>query len=264
MDSHQQALSSENQQIKQSIRTEAQPNLGDVAQAASKGALIGGGIQLAFKLCEKYKQGKNPFKGDYKAEDWQEVGIDTAKGAAGAIYSLTNFASLSAPFAGSFVSASQVVASLVNDLNTGAISFEQFTEMSQLACMESAAAALASILGETLVPVPLIGAVLGTIAGRIVMDISKKYFSKGTEYLPRQIDTYYNLCLAKIDQTYHAVIEKIIAEFEKLGDLTKAAFDTSKNVALRLQASIWLATAYQVPENKTIRDTAALDTFMLS
>jgi plasmid maintenance system antidote protein VapI len=38
----------------------------------------------------------------------------------------------------------------------------------------------------------------------------------------------------------------IISEYEKLGDLTKAAFDTSKNVALRLQASIELAEAYEV------------------
>jgi hypothetical protein len=42
-----------------------------MAQVAGKGALIGGGIRLAFKLYEKYKQGKNPFRGDFTADDWK-------------------------------------------------------------------------------------------------------------------------------------------------------------------------------------------------
>ena len=270
LDSHEQELSGENKRIKENIRTDAQPNLGDMAQVAAKGALIGGGIRLVFKLYEKYKQGKNPFRGDYTVEDWQELGIDTAKGAAvggiaaATIYGLTNYASLSAPFAASFVSAGQSIASLVKSLNSGEISFDQFTEMSQLACIESAAAALASALGQAVIPVPILGAVLGTIAGRMVIDFSKKYFAKETEGLKHRMEEYYNQCLAKIDQTYQAVVSRIIAEYEKLGDLTKAAFDTSKNVALRLQASIELAEAYEVSDVKIIRNINELDAFMLS
>ena len=71
------------------------------------------------------------------------------------------------------------IASLVKSLNSGEISFDQFTEMSQLVCIESAAAA--SVLGQAVIPVPILGAVLGTIAGRIVIDFSKKYFAKETE-----------------------------------------------------------------------------------
>ncbi|MEQ9369054.1 MAG: hypothetical protein RIG63_08475, partial [Coleofasciculus chthonoplastes F3-SA18-01] len=78
------------------------------------------------------------------------------------------------------------------------------------------------------------------------------------------MDEYYNQCLAKIDQTYRAVVSIIIAEYEKLRDLTKAAFDTGKNVALRLQASIELAKAYEVSETDIIHDIDELDAFMLS
>ncbi|MEW5861871.1 MAG: hypothetical protein AB1861_31580 [Cyanobacteriota bacterium] len=184
--------------------------------------------------------------------------------AAGAIYALTNFASLSAPLAGSFVSAGQVIASLVNDLNSGNISFDQFTELIQLVCMESAAAALASAVGQAVIPVPVLGAVLGTIAGRIAIDFSKKYLGKETERLQRQMEEYYNQCLAKIDQTYREIVSRIVAEYEKFGDLTKAAFDTDKNVALRLQASIHLVEAYEVSETDIIHDIDELDAFMLS
>ncbi|WP_228059652.1 hypothetical protein [Plectonema radiosum] len=241
-----------------------------MAQVAAKGALIGGGIRLAFKLYEKYKQGKNPFQGNYTMEDWQELGIDTAKGAtvggiaAATIYALTNYASLSAPLTASFVSASQSVASLVKSLNSGEISFDQFTEMSQLVCIESAAVGLASALGQAVIPVPILGAVLGTIAGRMVINFSKKYFVKQTEGLKHRMEEYYNQCLTKIDQTYQAVVSRIIAEYEKLGDLTKAAFDISKNITLRLQASIELAEAYEVSDAKIIRNINELDAFMLS
>lgn len=270
LDEHEQKLSEDNQQIKEGIRAEAQPSLADLSQVAGKGALIGGGLKLVFKIYEKHKQGKNPFRGDYTDKDWREVGIETAKGAAvggiaaSAIYALTNYASLSAPFAGSFVSAGQAVASLVDSLNSGSISFDQFTELSQLACMESAAAGLASALGQTIVPIPVIGAVLGTIAGRIAIDFCKKHFGEETQRLKRQLDEYYSQCLAKIALEYRAVISKIIAEYEKLGDLTKAAFDTTKNTALRLQASVTLAETYEVPEFDIIRDLDALDAFMLS
>ncbi len=78
------------------------------------------------------------------------------------------------------------------------------------------------------------------------------------------MDEYYNQCLTKIDRTYRAVVSKIIAEYEKLGDLTEAAFDTGQNLALRLQASIHLAEAYKVSEVDIIRHTDELDAFMLS
>ncbi|NJL61186.1 MAG: hypothetical protein HC903_04330 [Methylacidiphilales bacterium] len=270
LDSHEQELSGENKQIKENIRTDAQPNLGDMAQVAAKGALIGGGIRLAFKLYEKYKQGKNPFLGDYTVEDWKELGIDTAKGAtiggitATSIYALTNYAGLSAPFAASFVSASQSIASLVKSFNSGEISFEQFTEMSQLVCIESAAVGLASALGQAVIPIPVLGAILGTIAGRIAINFTKKYFAEKSESLKNRMEKYYNKCLAEIDRTYQEVVSKIITEYEKLGDLTKSAFDTSKNVVLRLQASIELSEAYGVSDAKIIHNINELDAFMLS
>jgi hypothetical protein len=270
LDKHEQELGNENKHIKENIRTEAQPNLGEMAQVAVKGAAIGAGVRLGFKLYEKYKQGKNLFKGDYAVEDWKEIGIDTAKGAvtggisAAAIYALTNYADLSAPLAGSFVSAGQAIASLIKSLNSGEISFDEFVEMSLLTCTESAMVALASAVGQTIIPVPILGAALGTIAGRIVIDFSKKYFGKETERLKRRMEEYYNQCLNKNDQAYHAALSKIIAEYEKLGDLTKAAFDVEKNTELRLQSSIDLARVYGVTEFNILHNTDELDVFILS
>ena len=271
LDRHKQELDSENQRIKQDINKDAQPNLGDMAQVAVKGAAIGAGIRLGFKLYEKHKQGKNFFRGDYTVEDWKEIGIDTAKGgaiggiAASVIYAATNYANLSAPLAGAFVSAGQSIASLVKSLNSGEISFDEFVEMSLLVTAESAVVTLASVIGQAIIPIPVIGAALGSIAGRIVIDWTKNYLGQeATEHLREQLDEYYTQCLTRIDQTYQAVVSKILAEYEKLGDLTQAVFDVNNNAALILQASVQLAEAYEISESKIIRSIDDLDSFMLS
>jgi hypothetical protein len=98
----------------------------------------------------------------------------------------------------------------------------------------------------------------------MVMSFGKQYLGKEAEDLHKRLDVYYNQCLAKIDRAYQEVTTKIMAEYEQLGDLTKAAFDQARNTALRLQASIELAEAYGVPQSQIIYTIDELDTFMLS
>ena len=56
---------------------------------------------------------------------------------------------------------------------------------------------------------------------------------------------------------------EIVAKYELLGELTKAAFDPAKNTALKLQASIELAEVYRVPRSAIIHNISELDAFML-
>jgi hypothetical protein len=55
-----------------------------------------------------------------------------------------------------------------------------------------------------------------------------------------------------------------MAKVERLGDLMDAAFDGSKNMALRLEASIDLARAFEVPEAQIMHTIDELDKFMLA
>ncbi|MGA9380695.1 MAG: hypothetical protein WBV73_18175 [Phormidium sp.] len=262
-------LKKENEQIKDRIRDEAQPTLADFGQVAVKGAIIGGSIRFATKLYAKYKQGKNVFKGELTLEDWQEIGLDTVKGAAlssisaTAIYGLTNFAQMSAPLAGAFVSAGMEIASLIKSLNKGEITRDQFVELSLFACADSAIVAAGATIGQAVIPIPVVGAVIGAIAGRMVTGFCKQLMGKDTQ-LARKVEQYYQQSLAKIDQAYKAVVANLIAKYEKLGNLAEAAFDPKLNLELRLQASIELAEAYGVPDSKIIHNVDELDSFMLS
>lgn len=262
-------LKQENERIKDEIRNNAQPTLADFGHVAVKGAVIGGSIRFATKLYAKYKQGKNVFKGEFTLEDWQEVGLDTLKGAAlssisaTAIYGLTNFAQMSAPLAGAFVSAGMEIASLVRSLNRGKITRTQFVELSLFACADSAIVAAGATVGQALIPIPAVGAVIGVIAGRMVTGFCKQLLGKDAQ-LAEQVEQYYQQFITKIDRAYKAVVANLVATYERLGNLAEAAFDFNLNVELRQQASIELAEAYGVPDFKIIHNVTELDSFMLS
>lgn len=270
LDHHERQLQGNHKELKEQIRLEHQPGIGEMAKVAVQGAVFGAGLQITFKLVEKYKQGKNLFKGDFTSADWQDVGFVAAQGGAtggisgAAIYALTNFADLSAPLAGAVVSAGFAVATLGQRYASGEITASDFLELGQLACAESAIVGISAAIGQTIIPLPVLGAVIGTIAGRMVVDFGKQYLGQESEKLQKQLETYYNQCLARIDRAYQEVIARIMLEYERLGDLTKSAFNQTKNTTLRLQASIELAEAYWVSQTKIIRTTDELDRFMCS
>jgi hypothetical protein len=266
---HERDLESRQETLKQNICLEAQPNLGQMAQATAKGAAIGAGLRITSKLFEKYKQGKNPFQGDFTIADWQEVGLTAAQGgvlggiSGDAIYALTNFAELSAPFAGAVVSASWAIAALGNRYVTGELTANEFLQLGQLACAEAAIVGVSAAIGQTVIPIPILGATLGAIAGQMVLDFGKPYLGQAAKQLKHKLDADYNHSLAQIERDYQEAVAKIMTKYRQLGDLMEAAFDSGKNSTLRRQASITLARAHQVPEAKIIHTLDELDAFIL-
>jgi hypothetical protein len=241
-----------------------------MAQVALQGALVGAGLQVTGKLIEKVRQGKNPFKGEFKLADWQDIGMSATQGgtmggvSGASIYALTNYAKLSAPLAGAVLSASYAVASLAGRYQEGAIGLDEFLNLGQIACAESAMTAVGAAIGQTVIPLPIMGAVIGTITSRLFIGFGKKYLTDEAAKLDAWLTAYTAKWMQQIDATYQALLQKITAEFQKLGNLMEAAFDEGKNTALKLQASIDLARALGVKENLIIHTTDELDDFMLA
>ncbi|RMH71836.1 MAG: hypothetical protein D6680_20735 [Cyanobacteria bacterium J007] len=264
----QRELKEENENIKDSISDRAQPNLGDVGRVALKGAVLAGSMRFSLQIYAKYKQGKNVFKGELSREDWQEIGLDTVKGgalggvSATAIYGLTNFANLSAPLAGAFTSATLEIASLIGRLNSGEITGDRFVELSLFACADSAIVAAGAILGQAIIPIPVVGIVIGAIAGRMVTDICKNLLGQESSVIEK-IEKYDRNSIATVDREYRAIVADVLVKYERLGNLAQAAFDPALNLELRLQASIELAEAYEVADDEILHNIDELDGFML-
>ncbi|MDO4700838.1 MAG: hypothetical protein Q4A69_09180 [Moraxella sp.] len=263
LDAHTQELNKTNQEIKQQIHKSHQASFSEALQAGLGGAAVAGTIALASVLYQKHKEGKNLFQGEFTADDWQDVGIKTGVGAVGggitglAVYGLTNCADLAAPMAGAFVTATKGVALQITALKGGEITFNQFCTNTLYLCTDSAGVCLGAMLGQTLIPIPILGAMLGSLAGKY----ATKILLEEDEKLAQQFEHALNDLITKIDVVYQNLIDKIDTEFAKFANLRQLAFDFDTNANLVI-ASIHLARAYGVPEHKILKSETDLKQFL--
>ena len=118
---------------------------------------------------------------------------------------------------------------------------------------------LATAAGQALIPIPVLGAVIGSLAGKILAEFLTGKSSKLLKQMKAEMDAF----LATLDAAAQKVIAAINAEYDRLGKLTEAAFDFKRNQSL-LQASVDLARAYGVDEKLIITKHSQLDDFMLA
>lgn len=264
LDKHDKDLAEQNEARRDDIVEEHQPSFNEALRATAMGAAFGGTFALGFGIYRKYKDGKNIFKGEFATEDWQTLGGDTFKGAAsggisaGVIYTLTNYASMSAPFAGALVTAAKGVGSLMLSYQRGDIDQDKLIDLGLIICAESAVVGAMSVAGQALIPVPVLGALIGSLSGKFLVTVAKNLDVKASQILrSRMADFNHHL-----DMIEKQILERILADFAALGDLTTAAFNVENNRQL-LQASVTLAQAYGVAEEHIIKDVGCLDVFMM-
>ena len=261
-------LARENEELRQAARDQHRPSLAGLGTAAAVGAAAGGVVGLAQAIWVKCREGASPFRGEFSIQDWQEVGVVAAQGAGGgavagsAVYALTNSTALAAPFAGSLVSALMGVGALLRNHHAGTIDGDQFVEMSHIVAMDAAIAGLAVAAGQTLVPIPMLGALLGSLAGRIVASALKDGLGESASELTARLANYEQSAFEQLDEEYRALVQRLDAWFGNLERLAATAFDLESNTALRLQASVQVAEAVGVPEERILRTTGDVDAFI--
>lgn len=264
LDNHEKDLRKENQDKKNLIREEHKPSFNEGVKVAIAAGTIGATISLTNSLYQKYKNGKKFYKGEISVEEWKEIGIITIKDGGiagvtgGAIYGLTNYAGMSAPFAAATVSAVKGVSSLAIDYSNGKINEKELVELGLIICSESAIVGVASAIGQSIIPIPVLGAVIGSISGSIL--ISALNFNKKSG---SAIEEELRLNLEKLNETHKRIVKEITQKFEELGNLIEASFDFQNNLKL-FEESIKVARALGVEEKYIIKTTNELDNFMLN
>lgn len=256
LDDHQESLEKRNEEIKDNIRKDHHANLNEGLKAAGTAAAVGAAISLGSTLYSKYKaEDKNILNGDFDSDDWKELGLSALKGGAvgavtgASVYALTNCAGLSAPLAGAFVTATKGINQLVQDYYNNLITFDEFQVNSIFLCADSAGVGLATIAGQMLIPIPVVGSVIGALAGKIVC----KVLFEEDKKLAQKMEDSMSKVISKADQAYETVVKKINDEFDKISSLRELAFDVSINVSI-VESSIALARAHNVPEHKILKN----------
>ena len=174
---------------------------------------------------------------------------------------LTNSTALAAPFAGSLVSGLMGIGVLLRDHCAGTMDGEQFVEMSHIVAMDAAAVGLASAAGQTMIPVPLLGALLGGLAGKLVASALQDGLGESESALISRLAEYERYAFEQLDEECRAVMQGLDARFGNLERLAATAFDLEANTEL-LMASVRVAEIVGVPDALILRTAGDVDTFM--
>ena len=250
-------------------KTEAQhltdPSWGEALKYSAVAAVISGGTSVGIKIYSKIHGGKNIV--DFTLADWKEIGYDFIKGSVKGgisglgIYSLTKLGGFSAPFAGAMVSTAMGIASLASDYKKGNISKLDFSESACSLSVEAGLSAIGAALGQAIIPIPVLGAIIGTATIKSALEISKYVFGKKEAALIEEMQKDYENFVRNLNAESYEIIQQMDAYYTKLDGYIDAAL--SKESAVKFYGSIELCHFLKVPESYIIHDTLELDNFML-
>ena len=244
-------LTDTDQEIRDNARNATKPTLHEGAKVTLISAGIEGGIAFVTGVYRKRKEGKK--LADYTVDDWKELGVDTGtatvKGAirGSSIYILTNFTATPAPVASAMITATIGMVSQAYKMEKGEISGTEFVETSEALCLDVTVSALSSILGEILIPVPILGAVIGNATGMFMKNIAAAYLSAEEQTLIGNYQNEMEELEDRLGDKYKAVVEKMEKELREYNGIVALAF--SPDVNIRLETSIETAQYFGVPED---------------
>ena len=218
------------------------------------------------KIYSKIHQGKKLTQ--FSLQDWKDVGYDfTVGGLKGgvsglSIYWLTKKNIFSAPFAGAVTSTAIGVISLAYQLKKGKISKLQFSESANALSIEAGLSAVGSAIGQAVIPIPFLGAVVGAAVSKAALEITKYVIGKNEKQLIDKMQRDYNDMITQLDAQCKKEIQVMDDYFNQLGNYIDAALSPISTA--RLYGSIELCHFLKVPENWIIHNIKELDVFMLS
>ena len=194
-------------------------------------------------VVQKRREGKK-LK-EFTSEDWIDIAGDTGFGFVKggvrglSIYGLTNFTATSAAVASAIVTAAFGIAEQANKLRRGEIDELEFIENAELVSLEAAVSALSSFVGQALIPVPILGAVIGNTVGTVMYRAVSSSLSKREAELIERYVGEQRVLDERLAAEYQELIETLDASMSEYLGVLERAF--SPDVAVALLGSVELA-----------------------
>ncbi|MEY8351297.1 hypothetical protein AALF16_24100 [Bacillus cereus] len=276
---HEDAMMDQQQLAKEDIRRKAEQEREKIKDSTSanirdglgKAAIAGGiaaSVDIVASIYKKIRDGKPLCS--FTPDDWKEVGWSGAqkgtKGAltAGSIYVLTNLTYMGAPMAGAVTTSIYGFSFLFMDYQNGQITLDDLVTDSQVLCFEAGVSALAAAAGQTLIPVPVLGAVIGVLTADVLLSISDQFFAKGEKEFAEKLERLQSEAMQTLNEEHKKILEDIVDKYEEMGRIIDMAFDVSINVDVRLANSANFARSMGVLENQILTSVDDIDAFFLS
>ena len=253
-DKEKEHLQKMDQEQRDAAYQESKPTLAEGVKSTAVASAIEGATTFAMSVVRKRKTGKK-IK-DFEQADWIEIagnsGRGTIKGGVrgASIYLLTNFTATPAAVASAITTAAFGVAEQAHLFRNGAIDEVQFIDNSEVLCLDASVSALSSFAGQVLIPVPVLGAVIGNAVGTMIYQIGKDSLStKEKELIERYLKELADLD-EKLTTEYYQYIEQLNYCLVEYMELLNAAFDP--DVQNALDGSVALAKYMGVPDEEIL------------
>lgn len=246
--------------------SEHQPSLSEAGQAGAIGAVIALAMSFTLGIREKIKKGKKIT--EFTNDDWKEIGLDTAKASArggitgAALYGLTNLTDLSSPVSAALISSTFGIASVYRRYKNKEITISDLYEETQLICVDSSIVALGATIGSIAIPIPILGALVGSTMATVSNDYLKKWLSEEEQKEIQRLYKDYTDYTDELNKTLKELISSVNKKYKELSGIVGIAFNYEIDIFIRLDASICFSTEMGVPTNKIIRDKSALNKYL--
>ena len=266
VDKEEEALKETDKEQRDEAYQQSKPSLQEGLKVTAVSAAVEGGMSFCLGVAKKLKSGKKLH--DFTEDDWKDVGIDTVKGTGkgairgASVYGLTNFTATPAAVASAMVTATFGVAAQANLLRQGKITGEEFIENSEVVCLDVTISAIASIIGQVAIPVPVLGAVIGNAVGMFMYGIAKDNLSKLEQRLISDFNDSIASLNARLDEQYKMLIELLKNEFAKYQSVVALAFDLDINIAFA--GSIGFARYVGCSDEQILKSKSEIDSYFLN
>jgi hypothetical protein len=254
MEAEKASLRSTDQSLRDRTYFDSRPSVQEGAKVTLAAAAIESGAAFVLAVATKRRQGKKLKQ--FTDEDWIEIAGDTGFGLAKggvrgvSIYSLTNFTATPAAVASSIVTAAFGIAEQANKLRRGEIVELQFLENAEVVSLEAAVSALSSFVGQALIPVPVLGAIIGSTVGTVMYKaVSSSLSNRETALIETYLDEQ-RMLDSQLAREYQELIEMLDACITDYLDVLERAF--SPDIEVALLGSIELALKLGVSSDEIL------------
>lgn len=248
------SLRKRNQERKEQAYNKSKPTLSEGAKATAAAAAIEGAIALCLGIAEKRKSGKK-FNA-FDEEDWKEIAATTGKGTlkgsirGASIYTLTNFTATPAAVASAMVTATFGIAEQAYQLKQGNVNEQRFIENTEMLCLDASVSALSSFAGQILIPVPVLGAVIGNTVGIMMYQIAKDNLSAREQKIFEEYAEAVRQLDVSLQDQYQEFVDEIGKDTKLFMELLNRAF--APDIRVAFEGSIDLAKSCGVPVDEIL------------
>lgn len=261
-----QNIKEKDKEQRKGIIDDGKPTLKEGAKVAAVGAALEGGVTFCMAVAGKRKEGKK--FAEFTEEDWKDIGLETGKGAikggirGGTVYALTNFTATPANVASAYVSAAFGVAAQASAYRNGEISKEDFVINCETVALDVTVSAIASTIGQVVIPIPVLGALIGNVAGEFVYGLCKQYAGEKEVKAIEDYRSQIAILNQQLDEQFRQLLMEIEHVMKRFVSLEAMAFDEDINKAF--SGSVLLAREVGVEEKKILKTKAEIDQFFMA